>query len=324
MRISRRTALTSAAASFAFVGRASAQVPVVPPADRELRVPVSGGEIYVRVNGDPGSRKAPLLLIHGGPGGACWQMFPALPLASDRAIVVYDQLDSGRSDAPGNPANWTIDRYVSEIDAIRAALQLDRLHILGHSWGGMLAARYASGSPPGLKSLILQGTPLSAERWRESVAGLLPALPGDAGTVIATHEAAGTTGDPAYQEAVGIFFRRHLARTRSPAYAPAYMTDVPLGRGDALAEALVGLQVGRFTGTLKTYDDEALLTRIATPTLMLCGEHDVISPHVTRAMAAASPNSRVEVVADAGHMAQFDQPEAWRRAVSMFIGAHNA
>ncbi|RZJ22651.1 MAG: peptidase S33, partial [Brevundimonas sp.] len=107
MRLSRRSVLALTAAT-AFAGRAMAQDAVVPAADRELRVPVQGGEIQVRVNGDLNARHKPLVLVHGGPGGACWQMFPALPMAVDRAIVVYDQLDSGRSDAPGDPANWTI------------------------------------------------------------------------------------------------------------------------------------------------------------------------------------------------------------------------
>lgn len=97
MMIDRRTMLAGAAA-LAFAAPAAGQVP---PADRDLRVPVTGGSLYVRVNGNLAGPKPPLMLVHGGPGGALWQFFPTLPLAADRAIILYDQLDSGRSDAPG-------------------------------------------------------------------------------------------------------------------------------------------------------------------------------------------------------------------------------
>ena len=75
-------------------------------------------------------------MVHGGPGSSHAGFIPALPLADDRAVILYDQLDNGRSDAPNDPFNWTVERFVSEIDAIRAALNLRQFHLLGQSWGG--------------------------------------------------------------------------------------------------------------------------------------------------------------------------------------------
>ncbi len=66
-----------------------------PKPDRELMVPVRGGRIYVRVNGDLAGPKAPLLMVHGGPGSGHSGFLPALALASDRAVILYDQLDNG-------------------------------------------------------------------------------------------------------------------------------------------------------------------------------------------------------------------------------------
>lgn len=317
MRLSRRSmlALTGAAA---FAGRAAAQEPVVPPADRELRVPVQGGEIYVRVNGDLGAARKPLVLVHGGPGGACWQMFPALPMAADRAVVVYDQLDSGRSDAPGDPANWTLQRYASEIEAVRAALGIERFHLLGHSWGGILATRYAADHQDRLASLTLQGTPLSSRQWEVSVSSLLDQLPNGQGAVIREAERTGEMSE-AYGQAVTAFFRAHINRTRSPAYAPAYMRDVPEGRGDALAEAAVGMSVTRMTGFLDGFDYEPLLDGIATPTLLLNGEFDVITPETTRAQLPRLHAGTFVELAGAGHMAQFDKPDDWLATVNRFV-----
>jgi proline iminopeptidase len=84
-------------------------------------------------------------------------MTPLAALGKDRPVVFWDQLDCGESDHPHNPANWTIERYVSEIDALRSGLGLTELHILGSSYGGLLAAEYASRRPKGLNSCILAG-----------------------------------------------------------------------------------------------------------------------------------------------------------------------
>ena len=296
----------------------------VPPPDLERRVAVKGGSLYVRVNGDLASGKPPLLLVHGGPGGALWQFFPALPLASDRAIILYDQLDSGRSDAPGDPANWTVERYVSEIDAVRMALGVEDLHLLGHSWGGILATRYAAALPKGLHSLILQGTPLSAASAKADIERLLDALPDGAGATIRKHEAAGTLEDPAYGEAMMLFVRKHLNRTSVRALAMPYMEATPPDRGDALAMAITGGSLTQgFGGVLKGFDDTPLLPRITAPTLVLDGEFDIVTPATAKAHAAALKRGTFEELKGAGHMAQFDQPDAWRTSVQRFIAARD-
>jgi proline iminopeptidase/L-proline amide hydrolase len=98
--------------------------------DQEAMVPVTGGRIYVRVNGALGG-KPPILFIHGGPGSSHWSWLNATALADDRAVILYDQLDCGRSDRPGDPVNWTVARFLSEIEAIRAHFGIARWHVLG-------------------------------------------------------------------------------------------------------------------------------------------------------------------------------------------------
>ncbi|WP_309627643.1 alpha/beta fold hydrolase [Brevundimonas sp.] len=318
MALSRRSLLSAATATLTLPALpAFGADAIVPRPDLERRVPVEGGDLYVRVNGNLRSENAPLLMLHGGPGGACWQMFPALPLATDRAIVLYDQLDSGRSAYPGDPANWTIERYASEIAAVRDTLGLERFHLLGHSWGGILAARHASARPPGLISLILQGAPMSSRGWASSMDELLAVMPDSQGQRIANP---GADADPeAVQAAFGAFMQTHLGRSPSPPYARAYMRDLALDRGDALAAAAMGEGIPRMTGFLANFDEEPLLDRIDVPTLLLSGQHDVITPATNRALLPRLEKGSALVLADAGHMAQFDQPDAWRRAVRDFI-----
>ncbi|HEV2816378.1 MAG TPA: alpha/beta fold hydrolase [Allosphingosinicella sp.] len=332
MLISRRSMIGGTLAFAMLAERTGAAIETgVPDYDRELRVPVRGGNIYVRVNGRLDRRRAPLLFVHGGPGAALCQFFPALPLAANRGLIFYDQLDSGRSDAPGDRANWTVDRFVDEIDAIRAALDVGRLHVLGHSWGGIVANRYAARRPRGLRSLILQGAPLSARRFAEGLRTLAAQLPADDAAIMAAHYRGGgaAVDNAAYRRALTALRRRYVAtpgvRTGMRELCLPYMAPTPQDRGDAVAMALVGddLFGGGFGGALRGFDDEHLLSRIRVPTLLLRGELDIVTEEGTRALLPLLRNGSYAQVAGAGHMAQFDQPAAWRDLVAAFVTRHD-
>jgi proline iminopeptidase/L-proline amide hydrolase len=327
MHIGRRDAvmgLLGAAALCRGPALAAAEPVLASRPDRELRVPVTGGTLYVRVNGDLASRRTPLIMVHGGPGGALWQFFPALPLARKHPIILYDQLDSGRSDTPGDPANWTVDRFAAEIGAIRSALSLENVHLLGHSWGGEVATHYAARRPKGLRSVILQGTPPSAARAEASVGTLLAAMPAGMGDTIIRSEQAGKLDAPEYGRAAGAFYRKHIGRNPEMSrVAMTYMQGLPDDRGQALNEAMNGPLMTRFGGRLKGFDDTILLRRIATPTLLLCGEHDLMTPAATRSVLPLLRNGTFAELPGAGHMAQFDQPELWREAIQSFIREHD-
>jgi proline-specific peptidase len=121
-------------------------------------------------------------------------------------VILYDQLDSGNSDRPGDPANWRVDRFVDEVDHVRNALGLDRLVVLGSSWGGSVAASY------GLAGLVLASPLISTERWIADNTEYREQLPEGTQKILGEHEAARTTDSPEYQEAVMEFYTRHLNR----------------------------------------------------------------------------------------------------------------
>jgi len=103
---------------------------------REGFIEVPGGRVWYRSVGEGGT---PLLCLHGGPGFTHYYLEPLEALADRRQVIFYDQLGCGRSDRPEDGALWTVDRFVEELAAVRAALGLERLHLFGSSWGGMLA-----------------------------------------------------------------------------------------------------------------------------------------------------------------------------------------
>lgn len=120
-----------------------------------------GFETWYRVIGDLDSGKVPLLCLHGGPGGTSDYFEPLEALAQDgRAVIRYDQLGGGRSDRPTDPALWTPETFVEELATVRRELGLERVHLLGQSWGGTLAIEYMLTNPAGVVGLVLQSTPV--------------------------------------------------------------------------------------------------------------------------------------------------------------------
>src|SRR5512135_2605617 len=94
---------------------------------------------------DHDSGKVPLLMVHGGPGYPWWKPRDdelELMASGDRALVFYDQLGCGRSDRPTDPALWTVETFLDELTTVREELGLDRVHLLGWSWGGQLVLEY--------------------------------------------------------------------------------------------------------------------------------------------------------------------------------------
>jgi alpha-beta hydrolase superfamily lysophospholipase len=110
-------------------------------------VEVPGGRVWYTV-ASTGGQGVPLLGLHGGPGFTHDTLRTLEGLAPDRPVVLFDQLGSGRSDRPGDPDLYRLERYVEEVARVRDALQLDRIHLLGHSWGGTLALSYLSAVRP--------------------------------------------------------------------------------------------------------------------------------------------------------------------------------
>ena len=181
---------------------------------KEGFVSFKGYKVWCRIVGDhedPG--KLPLLCLHGGPGVPHDYLEPLEAMAvTGRRVIFYDQLGAGNSDHPHAPSLWTVSLFVEELGVVRQALGLEHVHILGQSWGGMLGMEYALTQPQGLISLTVADSPASMPQWVAEANRLRGELPSEVQGTLLKHEAAGTTDDPAYQEAMLVFYRRHLCR----------------------------------------------------------------------------------------------------------------
>ena len=123
---------------------------------KELMVPAEDVTLYVRIAGDPQAENI-LLAVHGGPGNSSDYMISLEQLQSEElTVVTYDQRGTGRSSEPSE--GYSLLKYVEDLEAVRKALDAEKVHVLGHSWGGIVAMRYATIYSQKIKTLILMGS----------------------------------------------------------------------------------------------------------------------------------------------------------------------
>ena len=289
-------------------------------------VPFSIGRTWYRsVEAERDEGRVPLLCLHGGPGANWLHMKPYEALADERRVVFYDQLGAGNSAVtePHDAAMWTPELYVEEVDAVRQALGLERVHVFGHSWGGMLGMQYAAGRPEGLVSLIVESSPASVPAWMPEVQRLRSELPPEVEATLREHEEAGTIDDPVYEEASMVFLQRHFCRTDP---WPEWLVQCfqVLDANPEVYHSMNGPNEFHVIGTIKDWDISERLGEIDVPTLVFSGRYDEVTPAVTEAAHRGIPGSEYVVMEKSSHMSQAEQPEETLALVRDFLSRAEA
>ncbi len=325
--MTRRTAMAAVASSVAMpanalVGPDLPGIHIKP--DREDMVPVPGGRAYVRVNGDLGGARPPIVLIHGGPGSSHWAFLNATAMAGERAVILYDQLDSGRSDHPGDPRNWQVPRFLDELEAIRAFLGVKRWHVLGGSWGGTVALEYGARRPAALASLVLQSPLVSTELWLRDAAKLKHAMPPAVRALLDRCDTPGAAPQADCDAATDAFYRRHVHLTDPPPAIAAYKAAMPRSFSADIYNHMWGRAEFTATGTLKDYDGRPLLKRLdGKRTLFVAGQHDEAIPATVAGFARAVPGAMFREVPDAAHMVMGDNPAGYLAVLRPWLAGHD-
>ncbi len=285
-------------------------------------VPFRGGRTWYRslAARSEDDTRLPLLCLHGGPGANWLHLKPYEALADERRVVFYDQIGSGNSglEEPHEVSIWQPELFVEEVGVVREALGLDRVHVLGHSWGGMLGMQYATEQPEGLVSLIVESSPPSVPAWMPEVARLRSELPPEVEQTLREHEEAGTTDSPEYEAASMVFYRRHVCRADP---WPDWLVECfqKLDANPEVYHAMNGPSEFHVIGTIRDWDITPRLGRIEVPTLVFSGRHDEVTPACTEAAHRAIPGSEYVVLEESSHMAQAEQPEETLALVRGFL-----
>lgn len=284
----------------------------------EGRLAVEGGSIWYRVTGTGAG--LPVVLLHGGPGYSSYYLKPLEALGDDRRVVRYDQLGGGKSDRITDTALFNIGHFVRELDSLRAHLGYPRMHLLGHSWGTILAIEYYRAHPDRVASLTLGSAALDIPAWERNARRMLKSLPDSMQQAIATGEKEGKFDAPGYQAANAAFMARYVVRR--PMQADWDSTLATLNEG--IYNYMQGPSEFTITGTLKQYDATGFLKQVKVPTLFTVGEFDEADPATIRRHAAMVPGARVAVIDSAAHLTTWDNPTQMVAVVREFLRSVDA
>lgn len=256
-------------------------------------------------------RGVPLVLLSGGPGfdGDYFWFGPAFRQPGQRRwVVTYDQRGTGRS-APVGPADSvTVADMVADLEALRVALGVAKLDLLGHSWGGYLAMAYAATHGDRVAHLVLVGS--AAPKFSDTIFLFGQVFPDrDMSTPLAEGSA---TGDPkALARAIEVY-------TSMIFYSPS--------KGAAWRRLGARLKFNhhlnnKLARDLERQDFTPSLAGFRFPTLVTTGRYDMnVAPLVAARIQRAIPGARLVVFEQSGHIPFYEEPTAFAAELSAFLG----
>jgi L-proline amide hydrolase len=285
------------------------------PPFSEGYVDYRGYRTWYRIVGDPDSEAVPLLALHGGPGSTHHYFGPLEQLGNQRPVVVYDQIGCGGSDRPQD-IEWSVSVFREEVAAVRSQLGLEQIHLLGTSWGGMLALEHVLAGGEGIVGLILSSTLASVDQWAAEQGALRDALPAEVVAVLDRHERAGTYDDPEYEQAMEAYFDRHFYRGPKPR---PELERMNAEKSRDVYRAMQGPNEWTVTGALRGWDVRDRLGEISQPTLVIRGRHDMCTNPISASLTEGIRNAREVVLEESSHTPVLEETDRYLETISAFM-----
>jgi proline iminopeptidase len=277
---------------------------------------VEGFKIYTRSFGSPNAKRT-LLCAHGGPGATYDYLLPLSDLARyGYRVVFYDALGCGRSDLPEGSELFTLEHDLRVLEQVRRSLGVDRIHLMGSSYGGMLVLAYATRHSRHLLSLNSTGglcdVPFAAREMRRLVRG----LPRRTRAILRKYERRGEFQHPDYEAAAMEFYRRHVCRLWPwPEEVGSSLTRI----SRPVYGTMNGPNEFTIVGSIKDIDFTADLPRISVPTLLIHGRYDEVTPAVGLRIHRQIPGSRLHIFPRSSHLSFWEERPAYLRLVREFM-----
>lgn len=312
---------------------ASAQTPKPPKPNaadavypiREGFVDANGVMIYYMSTG----HGQPLMILHGGPGASHDYFLPyLLPLARYNRVIFIDERGSGRSQKLEDRSGYTIENMVEDVEAVRQALGLGKISLLGHSYGGALAQAYALKYQRNLSHLILASTWSSTVAMNQVFVSMKQNMAPELRDRIDKLEAQGLFGHGKDYEK-NRYTNEYMIAAWGEGYFPYVYHNHPDPNYDPIAAGNMSWdlyremwgQHGEFVidGNLKSVEYTNRLPSIKVPTLVLVGEHDECDPSLSHTMHQKIAGSKLVILPNAGHMTFVDQTGMFIKTVHGFL-----
>jgi len=272
---------------------------------------------YYKVFGERSKKSAPIVVLQGGPGESHHYMLGLRKLASEnQQVIFYDQFGSGLSDGRDRPELWTMQTFINQLDGLRRKLDLDQVHLIGHSFGGMLTVDYLLTEPAGVRSVTLSSAMISMPLYQQEVDILVSKLPDAARKVIDRGHKKGKVDTEEFREAFQEFNKRHIFRGDTwpvELRTPAGMNN------QALYRKLWGLtEAYTATGDFREWDRVQELPKIHVPTLVTAGKYDELTPAQAELTSEKVTGARLKIFEDCSHCHHVENEADYLSTVSDF------
>lgn len=274
-----------------------------------------------RIGNNP---KIKVLLLNGGPGATheyfeCMESF--LP-AEGIEFIYYDQLGTGNSDNPNDPSLWDLPRFVEEVEQVRQALNLDKsnFYLLGHSWGGILAAQYALKYQQNIKGLIISNMMMSAADYNKYADDVL-AKQMDPKVLAKIREIEKNNDfqNPEYMKLlISNYYTKHILRL------DANLWPEPVNRAfskinQSLYVTMQGPSEFGLSGNLSNWDIKKELPKLTVPTLSIGGKYDTMDPKHMEWIATQVKNGTYLYCKNGSHLSMYDDQQTYMKGLIKFI-----
>ncbi|WP_346934405.1 proline iminopeptidase [Clostridium sp.] len=282
-------------------------------------MPFEGFKTYYRIVGEGSIGKKPLVLLHGGPGSThnYFEMLDKVA-ESGRQVIMYDQIGCGKSFVEGHPELFNADTWIKELVELRKYLDLEEIHLLGQSWGGMQAIWYAIDyKPKGIKSYILSSTLSSAKLWEVEQKRRISYMDKKDQEALLNAVNTGDYSSEAYGVALDKFMKMYCAG-KVTEDSPEYLRRPKKSGTEAY---IVGWGHNEFspTGTLAGYEFTDRLHEIKESCLITSGAIDLSSPFIAKTMHDRIPNSKWELFQYSRHMPFVEENEKYIEVLNKWL-----
>lgn len=273
---------------------------------------MNGIELYYKVLG----KGEPIVILHGGPGLDHTYLLPQMEqLADDYQLIFYDQRASGRSSGEAEPTSITIDKFVEDLEGLRQAFNLDKMNLIGHSWGGLLAMFYAIKYPHRLNSLILVGSAGASWEFRPAFgANLQRRMTADDRLTLNTLQ-----GSEGFRQGTPEAMNAFLRALFRPYFYDRTLSD-QLTTHFNEKTAMNNLAVNSLMWAhLGNYDLHTELAVIDSPTLIIHGNDDPMPATFVQKIHEHIRGSEFVMLENCGHFPYIETPEAFFGDVKEFL-----
>jgi len=276
---------------------------------------VNGVAHFYRIVGEG----EPFILLHGGPGMYHDELYPFfLDFARDHRVIFYDQRGNGRSTmAAIDSTTFTVDLMVDDLEGLRQAFGIDKLNIIGHSWGGLLAMYYAANYPDNVQRLItVCAAPVNTDLLIKCYENQITRFEADEWTYLQGlwESEAYRAGNPdTHNEAMRLsegvlFFDQKFV---DPYMDAASFTEKTARNAVALEDLARGMK--------QNITVQESLSRISCPTLIVAGRQDFIVPEAPQLAHELIADSEVVWIEESGHYPYIEKPYAFFEALNAFV-----